>query len=1438
MNQKRKRLGLWILFLAALLLTQFTVPVKASEPQIQDVNIQMVGGQIRTIDPMGLRMVACIKKSYIQELEKSGATVSYGIVLLPKKYLTEGQALTLDGKYLYNGSVYKPAKVPAVKKFSEDNERIYFTAVLANLPKERYKNDYAARAYAEITRTVIEDDGKKKTTTEVVYSESEIDRQVYRIAEEAVNGTTEAEETKQWLRDNILAPVDTPEELPEEEKKISFRLGKVSGVTLYHKTTSEAGVETVEEVSQFNLTEFKKEDYLVKVEMEDQPEIFAGITEVIAPQTETGKVSFKLDRKDYTTSQAGQTIEGAVVEFGTKSNDKVSTKYITMQALIDQMKANPSGTYTLEHDIDASMVQASESLVPTFSGTFNGNGYKIKGLTSTLFGTVSNGKIENVKLENVSITKSMSDSFKDAGAGTLANKAASNTVIENVHVNGSLRNPNTRSLLGGLVGRMDHAKISKCSANVEISGSLNTTGGLVGQMSNNTTGPNIIENSYAVGTISGTQVNGAVGGLIGWHNSRQSGSVTNCYAAVTVKITKSGNVKDPGGLIGYIGNSDSTGIIKSNVSFSTGTSGYKFDGSTENTKYTSAQTEKLYSLRESSLKRESSRTGNTNLTQITDVTVDKLSQKEFYTNMGWSEDVWDFAPLKEGKTPILRNNDSNMTTMLQTKEIASAADLKNIKNDLSGVYVLTTDIDISESASGTAVIPGIFKGTLKGNGHQIIGQKIPLFDTLDGATIENVKLVQGEINQKGSYDNFVDVAENGAQSINKSKFLIVDSSANKDHSQDVFQEFYKPLQTMWKSNNGAVAVIFGNPNYDYIYYNSSNFIGDLTVLNHEMGHVTDMWIWMENKGKRPGRNGEDYSNGFANQANVDYNMNFMKTYARDGSMLTNLTPDRINTQEEFKSYYKEVFETIYTLDYLQGKAYLELTPAQQSAITSQHRYGTTNNYQSRNQSNSTWRTIGAAELENMNLKTLDDLWDNQLTIRPGHRFGLRSMNDVGVNNLGAYQIDRVCYASWYVPYVDGGTPNAQTFRRNGYELGGLYGYSDGLVEYLSNRTQTGDLAYFKKKMQDENFSFETYRKNKNKEIEEKIKKQKEQDNAYFDEEALIEYLKQNMINYGNGINSGVSTGNNTLNNIKESRENVFRYLQRITDEFRSPVYADTAESRHAVTISTGQELIEKINENPNGFYVLEKDISMADINLTGEVYIDKTFIGKLQGNGHKITDAQGPLFAKIANSYVSDLTIVNKEGETKDWFGKTKQYTIIVNEQKKETVQEIKTLEELQTVGQNKYTKYVLKNDIDASTATTGKAVAEGVFKGEFDGGGFTIKGLKKPLFEKVQEGTVRNLKIENAEINSTEESSKNAVITKESNHAVFESLNLADIKVSGVSYNAVVTGYDYTSSVFSKIQIRNAQITGTKNYNAVLAGRASGSQIQDVAVIGKRRKN
>lgn len=2106
-NKKLRR----VLLLWAILLGICLQPIvaRAQVQEITDANFQMVGGQIRTTTPMGLRFIAKIKKDYIAQQEREGKVVEYGIVLLPKVYLN-GKELTADGTYLYKGKMYKPAVIQGAKKYAEDADNIYYTAVLTNIAKERYKNEYAARAYVKLTEQVEQSDGKTKLKSQWKYGEETIPKQVYEVAKEAVEGNKETEETKQWLKNNVLKPVDNPQGPTEEDKKIPFRLGKVERVTLYHisNTSSENGA--VEEVSNFTIKDFAKEQYLVKVELDGQPERFADIKEVQV--TSENKVNFILNLDDYVTEGVARQQQGAIVEFGTAEEGVASTKYITMQALIDRIKANPAGNYVLDHNLDASMVQGADELIPEFRGTFDGNGHKITGLNTTLFGTISGGTVKNVILENVAITKtSGSESVNNGGAGVLADKAEQQAKISGVHVSGTLKNSSSRTLMGGLVGRMDRATVEQCSVNLEISGSYNTVGGLIGQMSNGHQFENVVKDSYAVGSIKGSMSNGALGGLIGWHNNKNSNIVQNCYTAMSMNIDGTGQSGHrPGGFIGIMGESDATGTLANNVSYSNGNKGYKFDGASDKARYqTGTQISQNITLKETRLESDSKRIEPVNAAgKIEEKAYDELLNKDFYVNnLGWSEEVWDFEPLKEKKAPVLRNGDPNRIGMLQLKEVSTVEELKAINDDRAGVYVLTADIDVSKVTSGNSIITGNFSGLLKGNGHQITGQKIPLFEKISGGSVEGLILTDGEIirpneervaalakdawdgsyiqdvyvrnmkiqgqtlvgglvghldnstvrgcsvvaqvdgreaggfisnimnvstvtdcyaqrttnpktfgnetdvqggfvakmnrstvtntyaelkfieeatetkaitakvgsyvglsglstesrvpfkvenniafgpqgysfnaantvdadfvnyknnyeyktadttekvnlnltgkissatveqvntetfytetlkwdskiwhlgdvtggkrprleaegdiypsegtgseeikpeatvapeesialmaalnqeeragkeswetvkgyqperktlyenlekfmpfynreqivkdgnavdvahklnqkavlavypmNENGQriialttetvnsvkklriqfektedkaliydlsyidtrsgiasynvsqipvhynfnkyvvdtktkqfqrllsmattfefdthiktrvsqqdsdsvldvyrrnynnvvkkeleqilvamtasyaqypinvnhtiaeaivtetfenneylkdflyaynyidrwydfeigginlrdvvifdnsilpgakaprglaneivkisskegrqgnstqsfyvnrissytgiksisafveyfmaayagysdvndwivdnfqggvlvearpnnpkvqyrmwnfiksntiqkdqqlilpvlsyktsknlylasfstaliygnlqiyggyqdtdqwragkraeiasqlndyknlYDNFAEVARNGADSINRSKFLIVDSSYNKDRNQDVFKEFYKPLQTLWGHKSGAVAVIHGNPNYDYIYYNSSNFIGDLTVLNHEMAHVTDNWIWMENKGKRPGRNGEDYSNGFVNQAGLDYNMNFMKNYARDGQVLSNLTPERINSQEKFKSYYKEVFDVIYTLDYLQGLAYLQLTPEQQARVTAQHRYGFRNNHQSWNSANSTWTTLSASALENMNLQTLDDLWDNQLTIRPGHRFDLGGVNQVGINNPGAYQIDRVSYSSWYVPYVDGGTPNAQIFRRNGFELGGMFGYSDGLVRYLSAQTQTGDLQFYRTILNDPNFTFESYRKGKNAEIQQKIEEQAKQGNAYFDAEALIEYFRQNLINYGNDINSGMSNGNVTLQNIRDSRENVFRYLQRITNEFRTPVYGEVSD-RNVVTIKTGQELVDKIKANPNGFYELGNDISMENVTGADQVYINCTFIGKLDGNGYKITNATKPLFTRITNSYVADLTIQDTAEAEKDWIAKTKHYTIVVKEQKKETVKEIRTLADLKEIGQNKAQKYVLKADIDASEVTE-TAIAKGNFSGILDGEGHSITGLKVPLLEKTERAEIRNLTVKNVQISN--QNAENAAITKRSHHTVFENLNLENITISGTSYNGAITGYDYTGSVFNKIQIRNAKITGTKNYNAVFAGRASGSQISNIAVI------
>ncbi|MGN0305970.1 MAG: ZmpA/ZmpB/ZmpC family metallo-endopeptidase-related protein [Lachnospiraceae bacterium] len=579
------------------------------------------------------------------------------------------------------------------------------------------------------------------------------------------------------------------------------------------------------------------------------------------------------------------------------------------------------------------------------------------------------------------------------------------------------------------------------------------------------------------------------------------------------------------------------------------------------------------------------------------------------------------------------------------------------------------------------------------------------------------------------------------------------------------------------------------------------------------------------------RFGEDYSNGFTNQAVLDYNMNFMKEYGRDSSIMSNLTPERISDPEGFKSFYKEVFETIYTLDYLQGMAYLQLTPEQQARITLQHSYAektgtwtyvtTTNNSMV-----STWNRVSDTQLEQMKLKTLDDLWDNQLTIRPGHRYDLVSSNLVGSNDLGAYNLDRVSFASWYVPYFNEGSPNAQTFRRNGFELGGLFGYSDGLVAYLSGETKVGDLAHYQS-LFGSDFTFEKYRKEKNKEIGEKLQAQKLEPNPLFDEDALIEYFKQAMINPGYEMNQ-VSSKGTSLQNIRDARENVYRYLQRITDDFSSPIY-DTG-GIAVQYISTAQELVERMNENPEGFFVLNNDISMEGITPQGEVYLNQTFIGKINGNGYKITGLTRPLFTQVVNSYISNLTLEKSDGTVNNSL-LAKNVSMSIRVQEEKSFKEVGSLKELQEIGKNTYDYYVLTADIDASQAE-GKVIIPGTFSSVLEGKGHKIYGLRKPLFENISGGHLKDVVINDVSIETNAQVQNPAVITLRSNNAAFSNIDLSDIELKGRDYAGVVTGTDRQGSTFSRIQIRNAKVEAEGISVGIFAGRMVNSQIEDVAII------
>jgi len=220
-----------------------------------------------------------------------------------------------------------------------------------------------------------------------------------------------------------------------------------------------------------------------------------------------------------------------------------------------------------------------------FTGTFDGDGYTLSGLsinrpgtnTVGLFGFVSGGTLRNLKMAGASIR---AGSAVGALVGLTSNATISNVYTTNSSVSGSTD-------VGGLVGYNASGSIGTVTVTGSVSATGSDVGGLVGYNANDT-----ISSAYATGSVSGgsdvgglvgynaaANISGAVaivnvsgsthvGGLVGSNNT--SGSISDAYAI--------GNVSGSTSVGGLVGSNNSSGTISSayaigNVSGSTNVGG-------------------------------------------------------------------------------------------------------------------------------------------------------------------------------------------------------------------------------------------------------------------------------------------------------------------------------------------------------------------------------------------------------------------------------------------------------------------------------------------------------------------------------------------------------------------------------------------------------------------------------------------------------------------------------------------------------------------------------------------------------------------------------------------------------------------------------------------------------------------------------------------------
>ena len=181
----------------------------------------------------------------------------------------------------------------------------------------------------------------------------------------------------------------------------------------------------------------------------------------------------------------------------------------------------------------------------SYTGTFDGGGHTIKGLTVTtndqfvgLFGSLGKaGTVKNVVMEGVQITNNHGSGYVGGVVGN------SDGTIENCSVSGSVSGT---VYVGGVVGVQWFGSITGCSSSATVKG-MGDVGGVAGQTNADAT----LTACYATGNVTielGHRDRVDDGGLVGWNSGS---SVLACYATGNVTSTGSSTGKvHIGGFLG------------------------------------------------------------------------------------------------------------------------------------------------------------------------------------------------------------------------------------------------------------------------------------------------------------------------------------------------------------------------------------------------------------------------------------------------------------------------------------------------------------------------------------------------------------------------------------------------------------------------------------------------------------------------------------------------------------------------------------------------------------------------------------------------------------------------------------------------------------------------------------------------------------------------
>ena len=377
--------------------------------------------------------------------------------------------------------------------------------------------------------------------------------------------------------------------------------------------------------------------------------------------------------------------------------------------------------------------------------------------------------------------------------------------------------------------------------------------------------------------------------------------------------------------------------------------------------------------------------------------------------------------------------------------------------------------------------------------------------------------------------------------------------ANFETNNPVIKNFFGPSgNNVVHNQHGAYAT--GDAFY-YMAYRMLDKSGAVTYT-HEMTHNSDREIYLGGYGRRSGLGPEFYAKGLLQAPDHPYDptitINSVLKYddAENSTRLQIADPtQRFSSAEDLHSYMHNMFDLIYTLEILEGRAVAKLDYNEKNDLLRKIE----NIYKKDPDGNYVYATNAVRRLtsdEINKLNSFNSLIENDIITRRGYI-------DQGEYERNGYHTINLFSPIYSALSSDRGTPGDLMGRRMAFELLAAKGYKEGMVPYISNQ--------YEKEAKERGHKINSYGKEiglvTDDLVLEKVFNKKYKSWVEFKKdmynERIQQFSKLNRVSFFNPNDPWGRQKNVTVNNISVLEKMIETAVREDAEDFTAQVYPDT-----------------------------------------------------------------------------------------------------------------------------------------------------------------------------------------------------------------------------------------------------------------------------------------